>query len=137
MTRAGVISDRLWAIVETVLPPARGHVGRPWNGHRATLEGISWRYRTGSPWRDVPAEFGAWQSLWYRHRRWSTDGTYQAILEAILAVLSADDPDVVALVSVDSTVVRAHQHGAGARRSGPSTLRGGWLESHGFPARAA
>lgn len=136
MVRAGVITDRLWAILEGVLPPASGRVGRPWNDHRRTLEGIAWRYRTGSPWRDVPAEFGAWQSLWYRHRRWSTDGTYERMLEQILAATPADDPDVVALVSVDATIVRAHQHAAGARRGEPSTLRGGWLELH-ESARAA
>lgn len=136
MVRAGVITDRLWAIVGAVLPPAVGGVGRPWNDHRLTLEGIAWRYWTGSPWRDVPAEFGAWQSLWYRHRRWSTDGTYERMLQAIQAVLPAEDPDVAALVAVDATIVRAHQHAAGARRGQPSTLRGGWLELHRF-ARAA
>jgi transposase len=76
MVRSGVISDELWAVLEPVLPVHGGRRGRPWNDHRLTLEAICWRFRTGSLWRDLPAEFGAWQSIWERHRRWSTDGTY-------------------------------------------------------------
>jgi putative transposase len=45
---------------------------------RLMLEGIVWRFRTGSPWRDLPADFGPWQTVWKRHHRWSLDGTYEA-----------------------------------------------------------
>jgi len=131
MARAGVFSDELWTLVEPVLPDAGGRRGRPWNDHRLTLEGIAWRFRTGSPWRDVPAEFGAWQSLWKRHRLWSTDGTYEQILASVRESLPEDDPEVRALLSVDSTSVRAHQHAAGGRFSGPDVLTGGSIESQG------
>lgn len=85
------------------------------------MEGIAWRYRTGSPWRDLPDQFGPWQTVWKRHYRWSHDGTYQKIFDAarsagLLAVTASDDLDRI--LSVDSTVVRAHQHAAGARRTG-------------------
>jgi len=63
MVRADVISDELWALLEQVLPGVAGRPGRPWNDHRRTLEGIAWRFRTGSPWRDLPSEFGAYQSV--------------------------------------------------------------------------
>jgi putative transposase len=69
MVRADVISDDLWEILEPTMPLDAGRRGRPWNDHRLTLEGIIWRYRTGSPWRDLPSEFGAYQSVWQRHRR--------------------------------------------------------------------
>jgi putative transposase len=115
--RSGVISDELWAVLEPVLPSGQGRRGRPWNDHRLTLEAIAWRFRTGSPWRDLPAEFGAWQSIWERHRRWSTDGTYAAMFAAVRAQTGVDG-GVVKLLSVDSTSVRAHQHAAGARFDG-------------------
>ncbi len=76
MVRSGVISDGFWEVVEPLLPTGGG-LGRPWADHRTVLEGIGWRYRTGSPWRDLPTEFGPWQTVWKRHFRWSTDGTYR------------------------------------------------------------
>jgi len=76
---------------------------------RRVVEGIIWRYRVGAPWRDVPREFGPWQTLWKRHRRYSGDGTWDRLHAALLT-----DADATGLidwaVSVDSTVNRAHQH---------------------------
>ena len=63
MVRVNAISDELWAVLESVIRTGGVRRGRPWNDHRLTLEGICWRFRTGSPWRDLPAEFGAWQSV--------------------------------------------------------------------------
>ncbi len=57
-------------------PESPGRPVRPWNNHRRTLEGIAWRFRTGSPWRDLPSEFGAYQSVWERHRRWPVDRSH-------------------------------------------------------------
>jgi putative transposase len=136
MVRDGLISDDFWDAVAPELP-ARGARGRPWADHRRMLEGISWRYRTGSPWRDLPTEFGPWQTVWKRHFRWSTDGTYQRILAAVTAaglVDTAAQAGLQELLSVDSTVVRAHQHAAGARAATPT---GGTLELHGSAGRAS
>jgi transposase len=83
------------------------------------LEGISWRYRTGSPWRDLPPEFGPWKTVWKRHFRWSKDGTYRQMLGVIARAheVSDDQVDLIAgMMSADSTIVRAHQHAAGARK---------------------
>jgi AcrR family transcriptional regulator len=79
----GVISDELWELIEPVLPSNAGHRGRPWRDHRRTLEAVLWRYRTGCSWRDLPAEFGPWQTLWRRHRRWCAEGVYQRVLERL------------------------------------------------------
>ncbi|SDY59923.1 Putative transposase of IS4/5 family, partial [Modestobacter sp. DSM 44400] len=90
MLRTDEIPDELWELIQPVLP-AGGHQGRPWNDHRLTLEAIIWRYRTGSPWRDLPDHFGAWQSVWERHRRWSDDGTYVRMFAAVRAAAPERD----------------------------------------------
>src|SRR5687768_7594353 len=133
MLRSGVISDDLWAVISPVLPDGSGRRGRPWNDHRLTLEGIAWRFRTGSPWRDLPADFGAWQSVWERHRRWSADGTYAKMFAAVRAAAPADKRRLVELISVDSTSIRAHQHAAGGRFHDGT---GGRIESQESARRA-
>jgi AcrR family transcriptional regulator len=81
---SAAISDELWELIAPELPSTAGRRGRPWRDHRQTLEAILWRYRTGCPWRDLPTEFGPWQTLWKRHRRWSADGVYQRILDRLV-----------------------------------------------------
>ena len=135
VTRTGVISDELWAVLEPVLPSDVGRRGKRWADHRRVLEGIVWRFRVGAPWRDLPASFGPWQTVWKRHYRWSTDGTYAAMLLAVQDAFGssgqASDP-LVRLISVDSTSVRAHQHAAGARKDGlaAASVTGGIIELH-------
>lgn len=136
MVRASVISDELWSVIAPVLPEREGRRGRPWNDHRRTLEGIAWRFRTGSPWRDLPAQFGKFQSVWERHRRWSTDGTYAAMFTAVRAHVGDPDPALEVLMSIDSTSVRAHQHAAGARFREAPILTGGCIELQGSARRA-
>ena len=116
MTRSGVVSDELWALVEPVMPSDVGKRGRRFGDHRLILEGIAWRFRTGSPWRDLPADFGPWQTVWKRHHRFSFDGTYQRIFDELRRHWADDELDegMARLLSIDSTVVRAHQHAAGA-----------------------
>lgn len=80
MSTRRMITDDLWDAIAHLFPPQVGRRGRPWADHRLILEGICWRYRTGSPWRDLPEEFGPWQTVWKRHFRYATDGTYDAIL---------------------------------------------------------
>ncbi|MFG2486026.1 IS5 family transposase [Streptomyces virginiae] len=106
----------MWDRIEPLMPadPVRG---RRWADHRRTLEAIAWKYRTNSPWRDLPNELGPFQTAHKRLIRWAVDGTWEKILSSVLAVADADD-DIDWTVSVDSTVVRAHQHAAGARKRG-------------------
>lgn len=78
------------------------------------IEAIAWKYRTGAPWRDLPVEFGPWQSAYTRFRRWSADGTWARLLTAVQARADAAGELDWLAVAVDSTVCRAHQHAAGA-----------------------
>ncbi|MEU2247214.1 IS5 family transposase [Streptomyces sp. NPDC019224] len=100
----------MWGRIEPFLPadPVRG---RRWPDHRRTLEAIAWKYRTCSPWRDLPPELGSFQTAHKRLIRWAVDGTWERILTAV-----DKGDDVGWTVSVDSTVCRAHQHSAGARK---------------------
>ncbi|MFE0256191.1 IS5 family transposase [Streptomyces sp. NPDC059010] len=109
----------MWDRIEPLMPadPVRG---RRWADHRRTLEAIAWKYRTSSPWRDLPDELGSFQTAHKRLIRWAIDGTWEMILAAVLAAADADD-DIDWTVSVDSTVVRAHQHAAGALKKGRPT----------------
>ncbi len=83
------------------------------------VNGILFRLRTGIPWRDLPARFGKWKTMHDRHRRWSADGTWERVLRAVQADADATGGIDWSMVSVDSTVCRAHQHAAGARREAP------------------
>lgn len=128
MGRGPVLSDEMWARVEPLLPAQYGK-GRPFRDHRQVIEGIVFRYRAGIPWRDLPREYGPWQTAWKRHRRFSLDGTWDEVLAILQA--EADTADQIDWrVSVDSSSSRVHQHGANTTRSseGPMSYTGGRTE---------
>ncbi|QOC92233.1 IS5 family transposase [Micromonospora craniellae] len=115
VTRRHDLTDAQWAVLEPLLP-GRKKPGRPpkWS-KRQLIDGIRWRVRTGAPWRDVPDCYGHWRTVYGLYRRWQRAGVWAGILAGLqgradaLGLISWD-------VSVDSTIVRAHQHAAGARR---------------------
>lgn len=84
------------------------------------VNGIYFRERTGVPWRDLPARFGNWKTIYERHRRWSADGTWEKILTSVQADADAEDRVDWSQISVDSTICRAHQHAAGVRKTAPT-----------------
>jgi transposase len=105
-----VVSDLQWERISAHIigdERTRGSSGR---NNRMFLEAVLWIVRTGSPWRDLPEIFGAWNSIFRRFSRWSAKGVWERIFAAM-----ADDPDFEYLI-LDSTIVRAHQHAAGAKR---------------------
>jgi transposase len=111
------LTDAQWAVLEPLLPRGK-KPGRPrtWT-RRQLIDGIRWRTRAGTPWRDVPERYGPWQTVYGLFRRWQRDGTWAQILAALQA--RADAAGLITWdVSVDSTVARAHQHAAGARKRG-------------------
>jgi transposase len=111
------LGDAQWAVLEPLLPRGK-KPGRPptWT-RRQLIDGIRWRTRSGAPWRDVPGRYGPWESVYGLFRRWQRDGTWARIVTALQA--RADAAGLITWdVSVDSTVARAHQHAAGARKRG-------------------
>jgi transposase len=85
------------------------------------IDGVLWRTRTGSPWRDLPTSYGNWKTVYNRHRRWSADGTWVLVLDGLRADCDSDQQGEW-IVGVDATVIRAHQHAAGARREPPTDV---------------
>ena len=131
MSRTAVLSDAGWARIEPLMPSSEGRRGRPWRDHRQVLEGIIYRFRTGIAWRDLPASFGPWQTAWERHQLFSTNGTYDKIHARLVAEADAAG-DLDWMLSVDSTINRAHQHATTlSRQERPSgRLTGGRVELH-------
>ncbi|MFJ4640769.1 transposase [Streptomyces hygroscopicus] len=80
---------------------------------RSYFNAVMWRFRTGSPWRDVPASYGSWATIYDRFRMWARDEVFQTLMDATIAEAAARDDVDLSLVSVDSTVARAHHHAAG------------------------
>lgn len=116
MSRRSVLSDTQWETIQPLLPAQRPWSGRPRRDHRQVVEGIIYRYRCGIAWRDLPADFGPWQTVWKRHRAWAVDGTWDQVLDALLVRADADG-DLDWSVAVDSTICRAHQHGTTLERT--------------------
>jgi transposase len=111
----GDLSDGQWAVLQPLLPVSA--TGRPAAAQRQLIDGIRFRVRTGVPWRDLPERYGPWQTVYGLFRRWQRDGTWARIITGLQA--RADALGLITWeVSVDSTVCRAHQHAAGARRDG-------------------
>jgi transposase len=106
----GDLTDAQWRIFDRLLPD-RGERGPPVSEKRRTVNGIFWVLRTGAPWRDLPARYGRWNSVFVRFTRWSKLGVWDAALETLASV----GPPENAEHAVDSTIVRAHQHAAGVK----------------------
>jgi transposase len=108
------LTDAQWDRLRPLLPAQRARTGRPARDHRTILSAILWVLRTGAPWRDLPERFGPWATAWSRFRRWTAAGVWARVL----SVLQRDADGAGHLDwdthYVDGTVVRAHQHAAGA-----------------------
>lgn len=109
------LTDQQWASLEPLLPVGRKRGRPPIHAKRRLIDGIRWRIRAGTPWRDVPPYYGPWQCVYWLYRRWQLDGVWASIATALQA--RADAAGLITWdVSIDSTLARAHQHAAGARR---------------------
>ncbi len=101
-----------------MLPDRTPKRGGRWRDHRQVIDAIAFKYRTGTPWMDLPEHFGSWKGAHNRLRKWAVDGTWEKVFTALLAQADAEG-DLGWIVSVDSSIVRAHQHAAGACQKGP------------------
>ena len=111
MIRRYGLRDDHWEQIGVWLPGRVGQVGRPAGDNRLFVEAVLYRYRAGIPWRDLPERFGAWKNAHRRCRRWAERGVWARVFQQ----LSRDADHEYAMI--DSTIVRAHQHRAGARKN--------------------
>ena len=122
MERFGLRDDQ-WDRIKDFLPGREGHVGGTAADNRLFVEAVLYRYRAGIPWRDLPERFGDWKIVHQRFSRWAKSGVFERIFK-----LLASDHDNEYMM-IDATIVRAHQHSAGARKkNGPQAIgrsRGG------------
>ena len=103
------LTDAQWRRIERLVPGKEGDKGRHGEDNRLFVDAVLWINRAGAPWRDLPKEFGNWNSVFQRFRRWAKKGVWERIFNALV-----DNPDFEYLI-IDSTIVRAHQHAAGAK----------------------
>jgi transposase len=104
-----MVSDEMWAKVEMLLPGKVSDRGVTARDNRLFLEAVFWRVRTGLPWRDLPTDFGKWNSVFQRFRRWAVAGVFDRIFERL-----SGEPDFEYAL-IDGTIVSAHQKASGAK----------------------
>jgi transposase len=107
------LSDVEWARLGPRLPPRKA--GKPRQDDRRIIDGILWKLATGAPWRDLPERYGPWQTVYTRFRRWTLAGVWDGIFAAVQREADAAGRLDWTVHFVDGTVIRAHQHAAGAR----------------------
>ena len=108
--RPHILRDNQWNRIRDWLPGRAGSVGVTAADNRRFVDAVIHRYRTGIPWRDLPAHFGDWNNTHRRHSRWAK----RSVWACIFALLATDADNEYAMI--DSTIVRAHQHSAGAQK---------------------
>jgi putative transposase len=116
------LTNARWRLIENLVPGKEGDKGRHGEDNRLFVDAVLWVLRTGAPWRDLHPSFGLWNSVFQRFNRWSHKGVWERIFKALAA-----DPDFEQIM-IDATIVRAHQHSAGAK---------GGLKTRRSDARAA
>ena len=115
--RRYALRDDQWERIKDLLPGREGHVGVTAKDNRLFVEAVLDRYRAGVPWRDLPVRFGDWKKVHTRFGRWAKGGVWARVFQHLAG--EADDEHAM----IDSTIVRAHQHSAGAVKKVPAPTR--------------
>jgi transposase len=113
MRRRHELADAEWARLQPLLPPRKA--GKPRRDDRRIIDGILWKLATGAPWRDLPERYGPWQTVYTRFRRWTGADVWDRIFAAVQRQADAAGQLEWAVHCIDGTIVRAHQHAAGAK----------------------
>lgn len=117
------LAEGQWDRIKDLLPPEKPiHGGRPGKSNRIMLNGILYWLNTGIPWRDLPEWYGPWKSVYTRFHRWSRQGVWEHVLRELIAQNVVDEITLM----LDSTTIKVHQHGSGAKKGAkkPSAAAG-------------
>jgi transposase len=117
MSRRYALRDEQWERIQDLLPGREGSVGVTAQDNRLFVEAVLYRYRAGIPWRDLPERFGPWKAVHTRFSRWAVSGVWAKLFRHLAG--EADNEYAM----IDSTIVRAHQHSAGAQKKRGKTKR--------------
>ncbi len=112
----GELTNEQWARLQPLLPPQKPRTGRPAEDHRRIINGILWIKRTGAPWRDLPERYRPWQTVASRFYRWQRAGIWDRIFTVAQQRAHGEGKVDWDVHYVDGTIVRAHQHAAGAKK---------------------
>jgi transposase len=113
----GDLTNEQWAQLEPLLPPQKPRTGRPSLDHRQVMNGILWVLRTGAPWRDLPERYGKWTTVYSRFQRWRKSGIWDRIFAGLQSIKDREGLVDWEIHFIDGSVVRAHQHAAGAKKA--------------------
>lgn len=117
------LTDEQWQRLEPLLPLQKPKTGHPNLDHRTVLNGIVWILRTGAPWRDLPERYGKWQTVSSRFYRWQKAGIWQQVFAQLQQMGAAEGELDWDVHYVDGSIIRAHQHAAGAKKAAPKRKR--------------
>ena len=123
MMNRGDLTNAQWVRLEPLLPPQKPKTGRINHPHRKVINGILWILRTGAPWDDLPRRYGKTKTVSSRYYRWRKKGIWQRLFAKLQAQAERDGELDWTIHFVDSTVIRAHQHAAGAKKGTRNTKR--------------
>ncbi len=124
----GDLTDQQWRQIEPLLPAQKPRIGRPSKDHRTIINGILWVLRTGAPWRDLPQGYGPWPTVASRFYRWRKKGLWERLLSDLQQEADAAGELEWEVHYVDGTIVRAHQHAAGAKKGAQTSVSQTWAE---------
>lgn len=116
MQRRHALQDAEWEQIRDHLPGRFGTVGKPAKDNRQFVDAVLWIAKTGAPWRDLPERLGHWNSVWRRFRRWALRGVWEAVFRLLSIAANLEE------MMLDATIVRAHQHAAGAKKKRAAAL---------------
>jgi transposase len=111
------LTDEQWQQLEPLLPAQKPNRGRPNLEHRTVIHGILWILKTGAPWRDLPERYGKWQTVASRFYRWQQSGVWERIFAQLQQTKDRDGQINWEVHYVDGSIIRAHQHAAGAKKA--------------------
>jgi len=112
MRRRFELSDEQWQVIGPQLPPERGRKARPARNNRRMVNAMLWILRTGAPWRDMPAHYPPWKTVYTRFSRWCEQGLWQTILKQLTTNAATEG------FQIDGTIIKVHQDAHGARKGG-------------------
>lgn len=104
------LTDEQFEKIKYFLPGREGYVGATAKDNKLFINGVLWIFKTGAPWRDLPERYGHWKNIHRRFSRWSKTGVFDKIFQIL-----SNDADMEFLL-IDGTIVKAHQHAAGAKK---------------------